>query len=388
MIWTSILTTLLLITPAPDTTQETSSQTWTPATGIPEEEPIRVQFLALDASKSVQGTERAPLSEATLRYALHETDRAYTIIAMFGTYPRIVTERYLDSPTDRRALIQAAEQFDLGELKGIGKKTDVAALERLIETVRRTLISEYPGRRLIMKVSVISDGKPDPIDPEANQSFKTLLSRPTSRISLGGGLYAFTITSEYRPAPAPPSEDSTESDSTSPGATSLTSGQKWGLVGAAVLLALTGLVFLASGRDDERLEESTPADVSELVVEEWDCGEDTPTQVGSSAHVPVQHEVPITIGFGSECVVPLSQLEDSERSEKPDVAVVVTPQQEGMMTISPRTDDLKIDEAPLEQDVTVSATAPHSITGDGWEVRLLPEQKSTRTFFTDLINQS
>jgi len=382
--------------PVDTTYQSAPTSSWEPTSSVPDHDSLNAQLLALDFSGTVQGTPLADQSRTAARYALQQADSSqYLVLALFGTYVRVLEDRFLHSDTDRKALVDDLSHAEPKDFPRIEKKTDIGNLEWLAHQVWAALKSAHPGQGVRLKVVIISDGEAEPVDPDETQTLSTFLGQSTTRSTLGGGLHVYTTTLKHPAAPTPRAGDSTESDSTSVGSTSggnasLNSGRKWGLAAGAIalLLGLTSLPFLVGRRDAGRPDGSTTTDLSEVVVEEWDHRGESPTQVGGSARIPLQHGEPITIGYGPNCVVSLFQEnEDTQQSGEPDVAVVVTPRQHEL-TISPRTDGLEIDEAPLGDDVTVDPAGPHSISGDGWEIRLLPEQKASHTLFTDLIDQS
>jgi len=123
----------------------------------------------------------------------------YVLVVSFGTRAHVVADRFVLTSYDREVLRQQA----VDGLAMDDVKTDLGALETLLSEAQVALAAALGSRGFRLEMPVLSDGRPDPVDPRDTRTFDVLLGRPTTRSPLGGGVFSYAMSLHQRPATAP-----------------------------------------------------------------------------------------------------------------------------------------------------------------------------------------
>jgi hypothetical protein len=159
---------------------------------------VPVLLLALDCSWPLA---QGPVLRARVRTAATVALETvplgtYVVVVGFGTRARVVADRFVLTPYDRESLRQqAVDRLAMDDVK-----TDLAALESLLSEVQGGLVAAFGRRGFLLETQVLSDGRPDPVDPRDTRTFDVLLGQPTTRVPLGGGVFAYTLRIRQGPA--------------------------------------------------------------------------------------------------------------------------------------------------------------------------------------------
>lgn len=162
---------------------------------------VPVLLLALDCSWPLA---QGPVLRARVRTAATvalETVSlgTYVVVVGFGTRAYVVADRFVLTPYDREILRQQA----VDSLAMDDVKTDLAALESLLSELQGALAAAFGSRGARIELQVLSDGRPDPVDPRDTRTFDVMLGQRTTRSPLGGGVFAYAMRMHQGPAPAP-----------------------------------------------------------------------------------------------------------------------------------------------------------------------------------------
>jgi hypothetical protein len=373
--------------PTNTTSQSAATETWEPASGVPEKGTLNVLSIPLDFSASVQNESLAARSQTAVRAALHEVeDSTYVIAIVFGTYSRIVADRVISSENDRASLIRTVSQLDTGDFESIEGKTDVSALERTLKNIWNSIVKRYPNRPINTRVTAVTDGNPDPVDPESTQSFDQLLGQPTTKTALGEGLFAYSVTLH---------REGTRDDEEKRG-TTITARLKnliaGAITGAASLplwiflaIGIGALVLLGAGlwrhvRPAVSNESEGPvthaSDTDErraLSFDERITPEDGQSRRIQESRVYRAHlRIPLKIGKSADSNVVL---------RAPDAPDHLCQLQfhNGDMQVEPEVSSLYLDGEKIQEPVTVSAEEQHELKYQEVEVRVAPYSGANRT---------
>lgn len=162
---------------------------------------VPVLLLALDCSWPLA---QGPVLRARVRTAATVALETvplgtYVVVVGFGTRAYVVADRFVLTPYDREILRQQA----VDSLAMDDVKTDLAALESLLSELQGALAAAFGSRGARIESQVLSDGRPDPVDPRDTRTFDVMLGQRTTRSPLGGGVFAYAMRMHQGPAPAP-----------------------------------------------------------------------------------------------------------------------------------------------------------------------------------------
>lgn len=354
----------------PDTPQEKDDGTagpvqssfWRPS-ALPADGPLIVYLFALDVSGTMDDGYRSVGGRSAFKVLAYDVPTgAYGVVIVFGTFGRVIEARLVEGDTDRQLLAGAPDGLNLN---GIGAKTDIGRLEEQIAGVRDTLASHSDS--LVLHVNVITDGKPDPVDPSDTRTFDRLLDHATTKTRLDGDIYRYRttlrITGGKPPEPPGPSWWS----AIYKGAPAWV----WATGGGLLLLLLGGVIWVKvrpgsrqnhpGGRNGE---------MGRLTLEEYEVDKSGQrTRVQGPRAFPYRPGLQVKVGTNRDAALRL------HTQGAPDRFVSLHFETDAVR-IAPLGDlDAQVNGEPLDEPKTVSTASRLTLTGNGFEIVLTPQRR-------------